>query len=153
MSFQVFQFPLPGPGDLGDLNRFLAAHRVVAVKQHLVATPEGGLLVFVVETVAGAPASEIPRRKIDYKAELTPDQFAVFSRLRDARKTIAAVEGVPVYTVFSNEQLAEMVRRPVSTLADLEAIEGIGKARLEKHGARLLELLAATATENETNHS
>ena len=144
MPYHLFQYPLPGSGDLAGLNTFLASHRVVAVRQHLVHTPDGGSLVFVVETVAALAPVDAARRKIDYKTELTPEQFALYSRLRDERKRIAAAEGVPVYTIFSNEQLAEMVRRPIRTLEDLAGIEGIGRARLEKHGARLLECLATT---------
>lgn len=146
MAYHLFQFPLPCSGDFAELNAFLAAHRVVGVNQHLVPTPAGALLVFVVQTLTSTPASDPTRRKVDYKSELTPEQFAVFSRLRDERKHIAGLEGVPVYTVFTNEQLAAMVRLPVRSLADLATIEGIGKARLEKHGERLVALLCANDT-------
>ena len=43
----------------------------------------------------------------DYKQVLKPEEFEVFSRLREWRKGVAEKEGVPVYVVFSNEQLAE----------------------------------------------
>jgi len=45
---------------------------------------------------------------------------------------------VPVYTILTNEQLAEMARRNVSARADLAAINGIGEVKLEKYGARFL---------------
>ena len=41
--------------------------------------------------------------------------------------------------IFSNEQLAEMVRKKAGTRAALKEIEGVGDARLEKYGAALLE--------------
>ena len=142
MSYHLFQFPLPGSQDLAELNRFLGSHRVVSVQQYLVATPSGGLLTFVVQTTPGEEkAKASPSRKIDYKNELTPEAFAVFSRLRDERKRLAEAEGVPVYTLFTNEQLAEMVRRPIHSLADLGQIPGIGPARIQKHGASLLSIL------------
>ena len=37
---------------------------------------------------------------------LKPEEFEVFSRLREWRKAAAEKEGVPVYTVLTNEQLA-----------------------------------------------
>jgi len=49
--------------------------------------------------------------------------------------------GVPPYAVFTNEQLAEMVRRPVQTLAGLAGIDGVGAARVEKYGPAVLEIL------------
>ena len=43
--------------------------------------------------------------------------------------------------MFTNEQLAEMVRRPVQTLAGLAGIDGVGAARVEKYGPAVLEIL------------
>jgi superfamily II DNA helicase RecQ len=79
---------------------------------------------------------------VDYREELDAARFAVFSRLRAERKKWADAEGVPVYTIFSNAQLAEMVKRGVRTTAELEAIEGVGPARVGKSGERLLLVLA-----------
>ena len=65
----------------------------------------------------------------------------------------AETEAVPIYTIFSNAQLAEMVKRRVQTAADLGRIEGIGKARLEKYGARLLAILSDLAPAKETGET
>ena len=75
------------------------------------------------------------KNKIDYKDVLKPEEFAVFAKLRDLRKQIAQAEAVPVYTIFTNEQLADMVRAKVTTRAGLGKIDGIGEARVEKYGA------------------
>ena len=72
---------------------------------------------------------------------MSPTDFAVFARLRDLRKEIAQAEAVPVYTIFTNEQLAQMVQTRTTTKAALEKIAGVGDARIDKYGARLLELL------------
>ena len=48
---------------------------------------------------------------------------------------------MPVYVVFSNEQLAAMVRQRVASKAALKEIEGLGDARVEKYGAAVLEHL------------
>ena len=45
MPFHLFQFPLPCQGDLDELNRFLAAHRVVAVRERIVESSGAALLV------------------------------------------------------------------------------------------------------------
>ena len=150
MHFQLFQYPLPGPPDLADLNAWLASHRVVAVQQHVVTAPGGALLVFVVQSIEAGTSrtgttSAAVARKIDYKEALSPEEFSLFSRLRDERKRIADAEGVPVYAVFTNEHLAEMAKRRPATLSSLGSIDGMGKARLEKHGARLLAIIASPA--------
>ena len=150
MYFQLFQYPLPGPPDLGDLNAWLASHRIVSVNQHVVAAPGGALLVFVVQSVEAGltrpTLSSGTARKVDYKEALSPEDFALFSRLREERKKIAEAEGVPVYTVLTNEQLAEIAKRRPTSLSALGTIEGLGKARLEKHGSVLLALLNTPPT-------
>ncbi len=149
MPYHLFQFSIPGPGDLQELNRFLESQRVVSVQQHLVPCPSGAVLTFVVQTTASpaAPAREKSERKVDYKEALSPEQFTLFSHLRELRKEWAQSEGVPVYTLFSNEHLAEMVRRPILTRADLARIPGVGQARLDKYGDPLIAALrTASAT-------
>ncbi len=56
--------------------------------------------------------------------------------------TCGAEEGVPAYIVFSEKVLKEMAAaRPDSASAFL-AISGVGPAKLERHGAEFLELIA-----------
>ncbi|MBN2683878.1 MAG: HRDC domain-containing protein [Pontiellaceae bacterium] len=50
-------------------------------------------------------------------------------------------EGVPVYTIFTNAQLAEIVKKGVDSLSGLEQVEGVGKSRVEKCGEALLGVL------------
>lgn len=150
MNYRLFQYALPAPPELADLNAYLAGNRVAAVSHHIVPTPSGGMLVFVVETVAGSVPNQglSAGPKIDYREQMNAEEFAVFSRLRSERKRMAEAEGMPVYTVFSNAQLAEMVKRRVRTAAELHDIEGIGGARIGKYGERLLAILAELPTPN-----
>lgn len=78
---------------------------------------------------------------MDYRALLNEEDFRLFSKLRDLRKKTADAEGIPLYGVFTNAQLAEMVRSRVAELSDFQKIEGVGKARVEKYGAPFLSLL------------
>ena len=80
------------------------------------------------------PGGRLP--KVDYKEVLKPEEFEVFSRLRDWRKTVAEQEGVPVYVVFTNEQLAEMVRKRVASKAELGGIEGRTRGKERRHSCR-----------------
>ena len=49
--------------------------------------------------------------RIDYKEVLDEKTFALFSKLREKRKVLAEKDAVPVYSVFTNEQLAQMAQR------------------------------------------
>jgi superfamily II DNA helicase RecQ len=144
MRFRLFQYALPADPELPDLNAFLASCRVAAVSHHIVPQSSGGLLLFVVETVANVATTKAggnPSVRVDYRELLSAEEFATFSRLRTERRRIAEAEGVPVYTIFSNAQLADMVRKRVRTTAALGEIEGVGKARVDKYAPRVLPIL------------
>ncbi|MEM7600331.1 MAG: HRDC domain-containing protein, partial [Verrucomicrobiota bacterium] len=80
-------------------------------------------------------------RRIDYKEVLAPDDFAIFTRLREERKRLAEVEGVPVYAIFSNAQIAEMITSDCRTAEQLRGIEGIGEAKIGKYADAFLKIL------------
>lgn len=81
--------------------------------------------------------------KVDYREVLDEAQFARFRKLREARKRIAEEDGVPVYAVFSNDQLAEMARcAELPTIASLKKIPGIGEKKVARYGERFVALLA-----------
>lgn len=156
MQFEVFAVPAAGDRELADtLNRFLRSHRVLHVERKLVDKGAECFWTFCVEyldgpaagpTVSGAP-------KVDYKEVLTPDQFARFSILRTLRKEIADREAVPPYAVFTNEQLAQMVRLESPSATAMERIAGMGQAKMARYGAAFLERLTQTArsTADETS--
>jgi ATP-dependent DNA helicase RecQ len=65
----------------------------------------------------------------------------LFERLRRLRREIADAEAVPAYIVFSDAVLRQMAERVPTTEAGLLALSGVGPAKLERYGARFLELL------------
>lgn len=148
MNYRVFQYAIPAPPELDDLNAWISSQRVVSVKQHLVEQDGSAMLIFVVQTIKSSdPAkgsSGSPRSRVDYKQILDSDTFARYTKLRDERKKIGTEEGVPLYTVFTNEQLAGMAEKP--ELSEWKKIDGIGSARLEKYGERLLAVLENNET-------
>ena len=96
-----------------ELNAFLRGHRVLSVDRRWVELGEELVLepsAWTTWSRAGRePATgeeRGARGKIDYRERLSPEEFAVFARLRQMRKEISQAEAVPVYMVFTNEQLA-----------------------------------------------
>jgi superfamily II DNA helicase RecQ len=143
-----------------ELNEFLARERVLAVRREFIADGANSAWVFCVELVsgpgplpaalraAGSRAADAPQSRpradaVDYKLLLSEPDFALFAALRSLRKQLAQAEGVPVYAVFSNEQLAAIVTRQAQTRAALGEIEGIGPARLDKYAGPVLACLQA----------
>ena len=147
MQLKLFILPVKNVSAAeAEMNAFLRSHRVLAVKKEFVSDGENSFWTFCVEYLESAPggaggASLSGRPKVDYKELLKPEEFEVFSRLREWRKGVAEKEGVPVYVVFSNEQLAQAVQKKVSSKAALKEIEGVGDSRVEKYGAAVLERL------------
>ncbi len=145
MQLKLFILPVKNVAAAeAEMNAFLRSHRVLAVKKEFVSDGENSFWTFCVEYLESVPGvigatSLSGRPKVDYKEVLKPEAFEVFSRLREWRKGVAEKEGVPVYTVFTNEQMAEMVRKRVASKAQLNQIEGVGEARVEKYGAAVLE--------------
>lgn len=129
-----------------ELNAFLSGHKVLTIDRRWVDLGANSFWAFCIDyllpgSVAAARGVNVTRNRVDYKEVLTADEFAVFSGLRQMRKEISQAEAVPVYTVFTNEQLAQIVQHRCRTKADLARIEGIGEARIEKYADRLLLLL------------
>lgn len=145
MRLRFFSVPAREPAaEAEEVNQFLASHRVLAVDRHLVADGPASFWAICVNYLDRSGAGPLGRKgKIDYREVLPEEQFAVFVRLRALRKQIAESEGVPAYALFTNEQLAAMVRQGMRTAEDLAQLEGVGPARVEKYGAAFLEVLRA----------
>ena len=147
MRFHFVTVPIHGSAVAEEeLNQFLANHRAIAVDRQLVTDgPRSAWAICVTYADAGAGAATDASKKarVDYREILSDAEFQVFAKLRELRKKLSEHEGVPPYALFTNEQLADMVRRQVRSAADLARIDGVGPARLEKYGRAFLEILRA----------
>lgn len=153
MKFQFFTIPVHGGDDGQDeLNAFCAGHKVATVEKQFVANGDESFWAVCVTYVEGAKKPALSRKnKIDYREVLNEQDFAVYAKLRTLRKQLAEKEGVPAYALFTNEQLATMVRRRVTTLAALGTVDGVGKARLDKYGDHFITLLQCELGRNGTD--
>lgn len=147
MAYRFFTIPARQGDDAEkELNGFLQSHRVLGVDRQLVEAGENSFWALCIDYLNGTKAAP-PRpsykatKGVDYREILKPEEFEMYSKLRELRKAIAQAEGVPVYLVFTNEQLAQMVQQRVTSKAKMEAIVGVGEARLEKYGAKFLDAL------------
>jgi superfamily II DNA helicase RecQ len=160
MALRFFAIPVRAAHQLeAELNGFLSAHRILAVDRKFVEVGENSFWAICVdylpsESPSSAGSSAFGKKpRIDYREILPPQEFAIFIQLRELRKQVAQAEAVPVYTIFTNDQLAEMVRRKVKTNSDLQAIEGVGEARVGKYGPQFLAALEKVCSQHEASGS
>jgi len=161
MQFKVFHIAITGgAGAEEELNKFLRSHRIVSVQRELARTVSGTFWCFCIEYLdqdikPAVSFSPFPKKgeRVDYKDILSENDFVIFSKLRDLRKELASTEAIPVYTVCTNEHLAQMVQNRCSTLSSLQQISGFGEAKIQKYGKHFLELLAASFNGEKNNET
>ena len=145
IQYKFFTVPIKATEQMESaLNRFLLSKRVLTVHREFVQNGENSFWALGVEYLSdgnsGAEKAS-DKNRVDYREVLDPDDFALFVKLREWRKGVALDEGLPVYTVFNNEQLAEIARRKVRTLTGLKKIDGVGDAKVKKYGQAILDLV------------
>jgi len=136
--------------DQDRLDGFCSSHRLVSVDKRFV---ENGEFCFWSVCVVYLEVSSSPskptvalnkRAQVDYRETLNEEDFAAYSKLRELRKALADSDGVPIYAVFTNAQLADMVTNRATSLTALGEINGIGSAKLDKYGKHFTKLLQNT---------
>ncbi len=142
MQIKLFTIPINNIEDYNDeLNKFLSSHKIVQFEKHLVQTENSYNWCFFISYIG----SEMPakfsstKKKIDYKEILSEAEFAKFSIFREIRKQMAKNHGVSAYIIFTDAELAEIVRLEKLSLANMKKIKGIGDKKLEKYGEEFIE--------------
>jgi superfamily II DNA helicase RecQ len=146
MQIRLFNVPLTDDGTAqAELNRFLSGHKVLEVEQRFYQNEKDGCWTFCVRYIQNAAASSplATKVKIDYKTVLNEAEFAMFASLREIRKQLATEDAVPAYAVFTDEELASIVRSPNLDVASLASIKGIGQKKVDKYGKQMIELYKA----------
>ena len=86
---------------------------------------------------------EAPQRRRSRKAVEIPDtqRPELFSRLRALRSRLAARQGVPAYVVLTDRALREIAALMPRSEDELLAVNGMGRAKLEKYGRDFLSVV------------
>jgi superfamily II DNA helicase RecQ len=149
LQYASFLVPLyPDSPEQEVLNRFIRGRRVIQTKKELIPVEGQHHWAFLVEYLDGGgtgtanTAAEPQKSRVDYKEILSEADFTVFSKLREVRKKLAEENGLPVYAVCTNEQLAEIAKRKPKTVAECMKIEGIGQGKAEKYVPAFIKSIA-----------
>ncbi|HEX2206126.1 MAG TPA: RecQ family ATP-dependent DNA helicase [Longimicrobium sp.] len=71
----------------------------------------------------------------------TPEQRALYTRLRALRTELAKEQELPAYCVFADKTLVELAKRHPRSLVEMRRVPGIGPAKIEKYGEAFLQIL------------
>jgi superfamily II DNA helicase RecQ len=143
MQIRIFTVPILNTSEEEEaLNRFLKGNKILEVEQSLVEKGKEAYWCFCVRYLARHTTEDKESKKrIDYRAVLDEVTFQRFSKLREIRKTIATADGVPVYMVFTNDELASIAQLSEITPQTIKQIKGIGAKKVEKYGQSIIENL------------
>lgn len=151
MQIKIFTVPLSDTGSAQiELNTFLSGNKILEIEQFFYQNEKGAVWCFCVRYLNNNSAIFTPDtpKKIDYKEVLNEKQFAVFSTLREIRKSIATQDAVPAYAVFTDMELAEISKLDTISDNNVLQIKGIAEKRMSKYGTELIKsYLKSTANE------
>ncbi|MEM9388792.1 MAG: HRDC domain-containing protein [Pseudomonadota bacterium] len=145
MKFKFFFIPTHHTTSAEDqLNAFVSQHAITDVRREYSprSDPPGWSICITYEGASpSASDTRRSREEVDYRRVLSPEDFSVYYEARELRKQLAAEAGIPVYQVFTNKQLAEMVTGRVRSVTQLRDIAGVGAARVERYGEAFVALI------------
>lgn len=154
LQYASFLLPIfPNSAEQDEMNRFLRGRRIVQTRKELVSTENSSNWAILVEYLDNAEKitnEHQTKNKVDYKEILNTEDFSLYSKLRDVRKKLAEENGLPVYAVCTNEQLAEIAKRKPKNLTECMKIEGIGQGKADKYVPALLECIVSDKNEKST---
>lgn len=141
----TFDSALGGFND-SELREFLKDKEVISIEDHFFIKNEVPFLTMVVKYFPFRQETDpalVPQGKRDeaWREMITDADMGTFNLLREWRSKRSREEGVPPYIVFTNKQLAQLIKENPSTVSHLERVDGVGKSRVEKYGKEVLEIL------------
>ena len=146
MAFKFFKISPDDTSAQEELNQFLRNENMILTK-----TKEfyEGIWYFTIEYIPNTytpakPDSVKKGKEIkDYAEILPPEQFKIYSKLRDYRSILAQERSCPVYVIFTNEQLAELATGGAISLEAMKKLKGFGEGKFNQYAARFLQIWEA----------
>jgi len=128
-----------------DMQEFLAEKEVVGFTDHFFVHEGEPWLCVIVSYREVSPdergsSRTRPQRK-DPRRELDEYEQVAYDALRTWRSARAKQDGVPVYLIANNRQIARMVKLRAASKASLLKVEGFGEEKSRHYGDELLAVL------------
>lgn len=140
LQIKLFTIPVSKPEDGEELNKFLRSVKVLETIQDVVSSPHGSYWCFCIKYFEDGTTIYQHKDKVDYKSVLSPEHFAVFSKLREWRKEASKASGLPAYAIFTDEELSKIAALKEITAAGIKSIKGIGDKKTELYASSIVQL-------------
>ncbi len=131
------------------LSNFLADKEILRWESHFFERKNEYFWTVLIEYRQSVPQQMELAQKIEgskeesYKELLAEKDWPLYKVLREWRAERSKKEGIPPYIICNNMQLAKITVARPSSLNALQEINGIGRAKTEKYGKELLQLIAS----------
>lgn len=136
MQFKFFIIPiLSGEESSDELNRFLRSHRILEESHELVTNNNGAYWNFCIKYLdSNTSKSEYRSKpKVNYQEVLTEEIFKKFLQMKKIRKTLADMNALPAYAIFTDHELAEICKLDKLEENEIGKIPGIGKSKVDNY--------------------
>src|SRR6056297_1598927 len=81
------------------------------------------------------------KKNIDIEIEISEKDKKLYERLKEWRLETAREQGIPVYIIFSNNELKRIVNKRPKSKKELKTINGIGDKKTKKYGKEVLKIV------------
>lgn len=157
MQYRFFVIPVADSEKATEeLNGFLRGHRIIQVSREFVSDEGSARWCLCVEYLEAnekhrGRRSRRRKKRVDYKEVLPKKEFEHFKKLRECRRRIAQEEGIPAFAIFTDAQLADLVRLKELTRATMKTVKGVGEKKIERYGAAFISAAGNTEQSGEEN--
>lgn len=93
------------------------------------------------ELVAEGRKSGSASRRKRAMAEIAEQDQPLWNALRQLRKQLSEVAGVPAYIVFNDSTLVDMIAIKPRDKSEMASVSGVGQHKLEQYGDEFLEVI------------
>ena len=131
------------------LSNFLANKEILRWESHFFERKNEYFWTLLIEyRTSSAPEIELIQKTDgskgeSYKELLAENDWPLYKVLRDWRTERSKKEGIPPYIICNNMQPAKITVARPSSLNALQEIDGIGRAKTEKYGKEMLQIIAS----------
>jgi superfamily II DNA helicase RecQ len=139
MKFSVLTIPFNSETSFfedKDMQEFLSSKKVVSHQAHFFTS--GGKpywTIFVEYEDVFDKSGKLP--------VFSEPERLLYEHLQKWRKEKAEKEGVPIFIIANNSELASLVQKAPKTTEGLRQIKGFGAKKTQKYGKEILEMLTA----------
>lgn len=122
------------------LNDYLERYDIIDMNTQLIQGDINYWSVFInYEEKQIKPTSN--KTNVNPDEQLSDEETIIYDKLKNWRAEKARESQLPPYIIFHNAHLVAIAKHKPSNFEDLENIKGLGKAKIEKYGAEIIEVL------------